>query len=136
MNLTNWEIVLRLYQYSQDLLWMSESDYPFVVFLWELEEEIELNIPTFLELIKKPPDTSIKSLIFESFFEKAVTPKDWHDERKEEEVKRYQNLVVVLEECLRDLRVYKVGEVTVDVYIVGTTPSGDLAGLSTVAIET
>jgi len=136
MNLTNWEIVLRLYQSSQDLLWTSESDYPFVVFFWELEEEIELSIPTFLELIKKPPDTSIKSLIFESFFERAVTPKDWHDEEKKEEVKRYQHLVAVLEECLRDLRVYKVGEVTVDVYIVGTTPAGDLAGLSTVAIET
>ncbi|NEP41648.1 MAG: nuclease [Okeania sp. SIO2H7] len=136
MNLTNWEIILRLCESSKDLLWTSESDYPFVVFLWELDQEIELDIPTFLELTKNPPDTSIKSLIFESFLAIAVTPKDWHDERKEEEVKRYQNLVAILEECLKDLRVYKIGEVTVDVYIVGTTPSGDLAGLSTVSIET
>ena len=136
MSLTNWEIVLRLYQFSQNLLWMSESDYPFVVFFWELEEEIQLDIPTILELTQHPPDIAVKALEFERFFSKAVTPKDWHGEEEEEEVKRYQNLVATLQECLRDLKVYKVGEVTVDVYIVGTTPAGDLAGLSTVAIET
>lgn len=136
MNLTNWEIILRLYQSSQNLLWRSESDYPFAVLLWEVEEEIGLDIPTFLELTQLPPDTPVKAREFESFFSNAVTSKDWHEEEEEEEVKRYQNLVATLRECLRDLRVYKVGEITVDVYIVGTTPAGDLAGLSTVSIET
>lgn len=137
MNLTNWEIVLRLYQSSQDLLWMSESDYPFVAFFWEVEEEIELDIPTLLEITQHPPDTPVKFLEFEWFFRDYVNPEDWYDEEEEEEeAKRYQNLVATLQECLRDLRVYKVGEVTIDVYIVGTTPAGDLAGLSTVSIET
>ncbi|MDY6805699.1 MAG: nuclease A inhibitor family protein [Cyanobacteriota bacterium] len=136
MNLTNWEIILRLYQSSQNLLWTSESDYPFAVFLWELEDEIELDIPGLLELTQLPPDTPVTAREFDGFFSNAVTSKDWHEEEEEEEVKRYQNLVAILRECLRDLRVYKVGEITVDVYIVGTTPAGDWAGLSTVSIET
>lgn len=136
MNLTNWEIILRLYQSSQNLLWTSESDYPFAVLLWELEDEIELDIPTLLELTQLPPDTPVTAREFERFFSNAVTSKDWHEEEEEEEVKRYQNLVATLRECLSDLRVYKVGEITVDVYIVGTTYAGDFAGLSTVSIET
>lgn len=136
MNLTNWEIVLKLYQLSQDLLWTSESDYPFVAFFWELEDKIELDIPTLLKITQNPLDTQVKTLEFESFFTRAVTPEDWHEEEEEENVKRYQNLVATLPEYLTDLQVYKVGEITIDVYILGRTYAGDLAGLSTVSIET
>lgn len=136
MNLTNWEIVLKLYQSSQDLLWTSESDYPFVAFFWEVDDEIELDIPTFLQLTQNTPDTPVRTLEFESFFRNSTTPKDWHEAEEEEDVKRYQNLVATLQECLTDLRVYKVGEITIDVYILGRTYAGDLAGLSTVSIET
>lgn len=136
MNLTNWEIILRFYQYSKDLLWMSESDYPFVVFLWEVGEKIQLDIPRVLEFSKRPPDTEVRTLEFERFFRRAITFKDWHDEAEMESVKKYQHLVDSLRECLTDLRVYKIGEITIDVYIVGMTASGDFAGLSTVSIET
>ena len=41
-----------------------------------------------------------------------------------------------LKQNLGDLKVFKVGEVNVDVYIVGKTGSGKWAGVRTAAVET
>jgi hypothetical protein len=34
------------------------------------------------------------------------------------------------------LQVYRLGKIEIDVYVVGETPTGNLAGLSTKVIET
>jgi len=44
--------------------------------------------------------------------------------------------VETLKSHLTDIKVYRLGERSIDVYIAGKTPSGDLAGLSTKVIET
>ena len=56
--------------------------------------------------------------------------RDWADAAK------FAKLRKALESSLTDLRVYRVGKVTVDVYLVGTTKGGELAGVHTKSIET
>jgi hypothetical protein len=51
-------------------------------------------------------------------------------------VQRFQNLVSVLKQNLSQLQVYRVGNIEIDVYIVGVTDGGGLAGLSTKLVET
>jgi hypothetical protein len=51
-------------------------------------------------------------------------------------VQRFQNLVSVLKQNLSQLQVYRVGNTNIDAYIVGVTPGGELAGLSTKLVET
>ena len=52
------------------------------------------------------------------------------------ECKRYQALVNLLKTHLTDIKVYRVGEVEVNCYILGQTESGNIAGLSTISVET
>jgi hypothetical protein len=42
----------------------------------------------------------------------------------------------VLETNLTDLRVYRVGTISITVYVVGKTSCGDLAGVTSTVIET
>ena len=136
MTLTNLEIFERLHEAAKGLLWMSESDYPFEALIWEFGEKILLDNEVVLKITKHSLDTPIKVIEFESFFQGAITPKNWHNAEEAETVKTYQELVRIMKQDLSDLKIYKVGEIEIYVYIIGKTNTGDYAGLATVSIET
>jgi hypothetical protein len=121
-----------LTQASQRLLMPSESDYPFEVFVWK---DVELTPQKILELTNNPPETSIEQVELDYFFRNVATQKDWHDEIQRESVTKFQNLVQVVKDNLAELRVYRIGTIEVNVYIVGKTKDG-VAGLTTKVIET
>ncbi len=75
-------------------------------------------------------------LTVDEFFAIATQEEDWHDQEEREMVQRFQNLVSVLKQNLSQLQVYRVGNIEIDVYIVGVTDGGGLAGLSTKLVET
>ena len=50
--------------------------------------------------------------------------------------KKFQKLIKTLKDTLDDIRVYRVGEVEKDVYIVGKTKGGGWAGLKSKVVET
>ncbi len=134
MNQNNSEIIEQLKQASAGLLWMSESDYPFEVFFWQ---GIAPATPeTILQKTNHSQDTPMKIVQFDDFFQKAIKEEDWYEEEEKENVKRFQILVETLKSNLSQLQVYRLGKIEIDVYIVGETPTGDLAGLSTMVVET
>jgi hypothetical protein len=125
-------IIETLTQASQELLMPSESDYPFEVVVWE---DVELTPQKILELTNYPPATFIEEVELDYFFRNIATEQDWHDEIQREDVTKFQNLVQVLKGNLAEIRVYRIGTIEVNVYIVGKTKDG-VAGLATTVIET
>jgi hypothetical protein len=113
---------------------MSESDYPFEVFQWVGQEP--LTAETVIQRTGHTPDTPVEVVPLDDFFQNVTQEEDWHNDEEKETVKRYQALVDTLKQNLSDIQVYRLGTVVLDVYIVGKTPSGDLAGLSTKVVET
>ncbi|MGD1807614.1 nuclease A inhibitor family protein [Dapis sp. BLCC M126] len=136
MSLTNLEIFERLHEAAKDLLWTSESDYPFESLIWEFGEKILLDNEVVLKITKHSLDTPIKVIEFDTFFQGTVTHQDWHNSEEADTVNRYQELVRIMKQDLSNLKVYKVGEIEINVYIIGKTDTGDYAGLATVSIET
>ncbi|RCJ39123.1 nuclease [Nostoc minutum NIES-26] len=134
MTKTNSSILEQLKLASNDLLFLSESEYPLSVFLWEITP------PATLEKVSQqtnhPIDTPVKIVGVDDFFKVATTPEDWHGEQEKASVKRFQVLVQSLKENLSQLQVYRLGEMEIDVYVVGETPTGNLAGISTQIVET
>jgi len=59
-----------------------------------------------------------------------------HDPETAASVERYQALVSLLKQHLHELLVYRIGEIELDVYIMGKTAIGAWAGLATKAVET
>jgi glucose dehydrogenase len=75
-------------------------------------------------------------LTVDDFFALAIQEEDWHDEEERETVQRFRQLVSILKQNLSQLQVYRVGDRSIDAYIVGVTPDGDWAGLATKLVET
>ncbi|MEG3920644.1 MULTISPECIES: nuclease A inhibitor family protein [unclassified Microcoleus] len=127
-------IATQLKQASEGLLFGSETDAPFEVIHWPAQGE--LTPAKLLQLTEHSPDAPVKLVSVDKFFAISTQEEDWHDEEEEETAKRFQNLVSVLKQNLSQLQVYRVGSIEIDVYIVGETDGGGLAGLSTKLVET
>lgn len=115
---------------------MSESEYPFEVFIWECKDTEDINSELILKKTGRSLNTPIELIDIDSFFEIAATQQDWHSTEEKETVKMYQKLVKTLKDYLTDIRVARIGTINIDVYIVGKAPSGNLAGLATKVVET
>jgi hypothetical protein len=127
------EICDRLRQATADLLWMSESDYPFEVVTWE--RGIELN-PTVLFPEVTSDEIAVETVTLTDLFAPAIAIEDWYEVEELAQVDRYKKLLHAIESNLTDVQVFRVGEVEITIYIVGKTAAGDLVGLKTQAVET
>ncbi|RCJ26586.1 nuclease [Nostoc sp. ATCC 43529] len=129
------EITKILKQSSADLLMMSESDYAFEVVFWTGPVD-SLTTKKLLQLTNHPQDSQVEEVDLDYFFRNCAYEKEWHDEQQKQNVKKFQTLVQTLKNNLNAIKVYRIGTINIDVYIVGKTSSGDLAGLSTKVVET
>jgi hypothetical protein len=125
-----------LKQASDGLLFMSETEYPFEVFLWEGGEQKDITPEFVIQKIGLPLDTPVGVVAIDSFFEVAIAEQDWHSSEDKMTVRKYQNLVKMLKENLSDIKVMRFGSINIDVYIIGKTSNDHLAGLSTKVVET
>jgi Nuclease A inhibitor-like protein len=122
-----------LRQATVDLLWMSESDYPFEVVTWE--REIEMT-PTALFPEVTSDEIHVETMTLTDFFAPAIAIEDWYEAEELARVDRYKELLQAIESNLTEVQVFRVGEVEITIYIVGKTTDGNLVGLKTHAVET
>ena len=101
------------------LLYVSETEAPMEPFLWE--DEGLLKLPGIDE------NTSVEKSTLTDFF-RAVSKED---------KPKFDKLAKVLKEQLSGVKVYKIGdEAEKQVYVVGKTSDGKLAGIKTTVVET
>ena len=112
------EILADLESAAAGLLVMSESDYAFETLMWQGRIAIT---PEFLRTVSGSGETS------------AIEETDLDTFLAGEE---FRNLAAALKRNLSDLKVYKVGAISIPVYIVGRSPQGSWLGLSTRLIQT
>jgi Nuclease A inhibitor-like protein len=129
---TTAEIIDLFTHATTDLLWSSESDYPFELVTWK--QGVDLT-PTelFGELA---PAQSIETITLAELFEPVLRVEDWYEAAELAQVRRYTDLFHAIESNLADVRVFRVGEIEIAIYIVGKTPASDLVGLKTHVVET
>jgi hypothetical protein len=128
------EFIVQLEQISQELLWLSETEYPFQIIYWQNADNFNEN--NLMQHYNYPPETKIVIQEFNSFFASATKSETWHNEEEQAEVKKYQALTDFLSANLTDLRVYLLGEIEIDVYILGKTEHKAIAGLATKIVAT
>jgi hypothetical protein len=123
------EIIDRLKQTTADLLWISESDYPFQIVVWS---DKEINLMLFPDRANE----KIEMISLDDFFAPALEVEDWYGLEELATVDRYKLLLETINANLTDLKVFRIGSIEIDLYIVGKTPSGDIIGLQTTIVET
>jgi hypothetical protein len=129
-------VLARLEEAAKGLSFQSESDYPIEPFLIRTSGNEPITPALVLKAMKQALDAPVKTGAIEEFFATATEEQDWHNEAERQTTRRFQELVKVLQENLSDLQVFKVGKVERDVYVVGRTPAGALAGVKTKVVQT
>ncbi len=124
----------RLSSLTEGLSYQSESDYPVEPYVREASK----GAPSAVEFAagREGEDAAVRELDFDSFFGNYTDEQDWWGEDERAVARKFQALVEFLKGNLTDIKVYRVGDVEADVYVVGKTAAGDFAGVKTKVVET
>ncbi len=134
--LTSSALADKLKTASDGLEYMSEADYPFEVLGWNSLGQTPLTAELVLQQTGHAPDTPVEVVPLDAFFQNATQEQDWYGSEEKETAQRYRELLETLKTNLSDIQVFRLGTIEIDVYILGKTPEGDYAGLSTKVVET
>ena len=122
---------------ANDLVYSSESDRPFEWFFLEGGAEgWPYSVEHFASLMAVAPTEPSEERTLDAFFKRHIEATDPYDTETQRLRRQYETLRRLLQECLRGIRVFRIGRIEVSCYIVGNDGSGNLAGLRTVAVET
>lgn len=116
------------------LLYISEADAPVMPFVGERVDAI--TVENILHQAGLPSDMPIEEKEFDDLFERLTSMKDWFRDLETERAKKYLELKKLLEDNLRDLKVFRFGFRRIDIYILGIDKNGNLVGVTTTAVET
>jgi hypothetical protein len=132
------DLQLKLKTASDGLFYISETEAPFDTFVWNRKEK-NGNQPTadeVLKMIGRESDAKVTEKNLAEFFAQPTQMQDWFGDEEKTQVEKFANLKELLAKNLREIRVFKIGEVQIDIYIVGVDRDGNLAGVKTKAVET
>ena len=128
------EVLRALARASAGLLFPSESDAPLTPYRWPRaggpSPEALLDAEGFAQ------ETHVEAFTVEDFFAGVAEAREGADAAERAEAARFRALVDLLTHELTLLRVYRVGVVDVDAFILGRHPSGAWLGLRTHLVET
>jgi hypothetical protein len=128
------QLTAALQQAVAGLLYQSESDEPFEVFMWP-DCPRPLRPEDVLSLAGHPPGTPVAQQTVEQFFASATQEQSWYGDEERATARRYRDLLALLRQHLPDAQVFRVGKVEVTVYIVGHAEE-QCVGVKTMAVET
>ncbi len=114
---------------------MSETDRPFEVLQWA-GQTTPLTPDRVLQWTGKPQDSPVEVRSLDDFFERLMREQDWHSDQERAIAHRFRTLFELLQQHLSNTQVYRIGEIEIDIYIVGETASGNLIALQTQSVET
>lgn len=121
---------------TANLLYSSESDYPFEDVDYEGAGTTALTSARLLSLIGAASNTPVvvrsveDELAWQARNDSTMTPEEAAT------AAQFRALEKVLHDNLTDVKVYRVGTIQVQLYFVGTTKCGAVAGVKSIAIET
>jgi hypothetical protein len=127
---------LALERAASGLLYTSESDYPFTYFFHSGPAPTPITVAAFRTALALAPDTPVEVVSLDEFFARHIERVDPADAVAVALVPRYRLLRETIRHAVRQPRVFRVGRIAIECYIVGTDRAGNIVGLTTVAIET
>lgn len=118
----------------EGLNYMSETDAEVLPFIGEKAEAVSKE--AVLSQSKSAVGSPVEEKDFTAFFARLTEIQDWFGEEETAMAKKFTQLKELLEKNLRDLKVYKIGKIELDVYVVGLDAESNLLGIKTKAVET
>lgn len=128
------ELKKEIKKISEGLFFISETDAEIMPFFGE--QALAVTKEEILSQTDNAANTPVEERNFNEFFARLTEIQDWFGEEETAIAKRFAELKNLLERNLRDLKVFKIGKIQLDVYAVGLDAENNLLGIKTKAIET
>lgn len=119
---------------TKDLIYISETDAPILPF--KLDRATAITADEVLRQTGHQAREPVETIDADAFFARLTTFREWFGPREKETAERFKALKAELENELADMKVFKIGKVRIDIYVVGIDKKGRLAGVMTKAVET
>ena len=132
--LTKNDLSRQIAEVAEGLYYISETDAEILPFSGK--PATDANRETILTQTGSAYDSPVEERDFTEFFARLTEIQDWHGDEEKETAQRFSQLKELLEKNLRDLKVYKIGKIQLDVYAVGLDAENKLLGIKTKAVET
>lgn len=129
-------VISALQNQAEGLYFISEADHAFAIVEWQIKDITPKYLSSLTISSAINSTNKVEEVSFTEFYDKYAVANAEHSEAKRARAESYKKLFDVLTENLTDLRVYRLGEVQVAIYIVGRASGGGWLGLSTAAVET
>lgn len=117
---------------TKDLYYISETDSELFPFAGEKAEEV--SVETILKQLGR--NAPVEERSFEDFFKRLTEIQEWFGDEETRAANQFSKLKDFLMKNLKDIKVFKIGKIEIDIYIVGLDRDGILKGVSTKAVET
>lgn len=118
----------------EGLWYMSETDAEIEVFAGKKADKVSKDV--LINQINASSDVLVEEKTAEDFFKSLTEIQDWFGEEETAAAEKFSKLKSLLEENLKDLKVFKVGQIELEIYAVGLDSRGFLTGIKTKAVET
>lgn len=118
----------------KDLWYMSETDAKVEIFAGKKADSVTKEI--LVEQINISSETNIEERDFAEFFENLTKIQGWYGEEEKETAAKFSTVQKLLEENLKNLKIFKIGQIEIDIYVVGLNSQNILTGIMTRAVET
>jgi hypothetical protein len=116
----------------KDLYYISETDSEIFPFVGRKAASVSAD-----ELLRQLGRTdSVEERDFEDFYKRLTKMQEWFGDEETATANKFSELKKLLLKNLKDVKVFKVGKIEVDIYIVGLNSESVLAGVWTKAVET
>lgn len=126
----------QLAQLCEGWLFPSETDAPVTPFHIASAGSDPSTPENFLQVQKLPADTPIQSIEFGAYFAPRLQEREGQDPMQRETIRHLRALVEWMQANLATPRVYKVGNISYDIYALGKTADGTWEGVHTQSVET
>jgi hypothetical protein len=128
----NEKLLAQIVEHTKGLTYISETDSAIEPYSGERTGTVSVS-----DLISGETDAiKYEKLSPENFFDRLIVDRDWFGPKEKENAQRFAQLQKLLQENLRDLTVFKIGYIRLDVYVVGLDADNNLIGIKTKAVET
>ena len=128
------EIDTDLQQAIQGLRYVSETNAPFEVVHWP--NGTRLDASRVCQLSGHKAGDPVRITNVDEFFTPLTDYQAWFGAMEKAEAQKYCELRDVIRQRLSNPRVFRVGEIEIDIFVIGRSDQGDWAGVKTRAVET
>lgn len=143
------DLLPKLQTLCAGLLFPSESDRPVDPFVWaradlaaggdvtnENNKPAPVTALTLLAAGKVPESANVKEQDADAFLRPVLDTQDWWEQTEKNRAAKFIALRDALAAHTAGLIAFRVGETELDVYLLGRTANGDVAGFHTQLVET